>query len=202
MKVVPKLLLEASSAVCTILLWLLQLPHDLGVAVDGSAPGSLHIKLQQLPETLRALSAHAHIPGLASACIEAWSDMSSTAMHTLFVICVAKPAEAEAALNTDPHPELSTDSIAAAPAREILWLHAADPVDADCSEVNDLFTLQQQEGCAACCMQAHSATVQNITIELQPDECIVLGRDSISLAFSNVAFKVVPFLFAAAREFG
>lgn len=93
-------------------------------------------------------------------------------MHPSFDLCVTNTPSTQGAPHIEPHGEVTVDLDTAILANYSLWLHAADFDVFDCD--SDMLTLQHQESCAVICMQAQSATDQNLTIALQQNECIFL----------------------------
>lgn len=81
-------------------------------------------------------------------------------------------------------------SATAALAWEPMWVHSARLSDYHID--SRLFSLRQREGAVACCMQAPQNTVQNVTISLQQNQCIVLGR---AITLRNDTFKGADPLF-------
>ena len=72
-------------------------------------------------------------------------------------------------------------------ARERMWSCAAGTIF---EHVNTgLFELQQRCGAVACCMHAVKGVVENVGIELEDNQCVVLGRNAAEITLSNVTFQ-------------
>lgn len=169
-----------------------ELPQDLAVEVVRSAPGSLDHKLQNLPEDFGALAAHANIPGIAAACCPTeGSALNSSADLPSFDLCVAIPPDELRA----PHSDDVSHSVTTTLAKECILEREAEITETNLQ--NGLFSLKQVQGAVACYMQASKSTVQHVTIVLQQNECIVLGRNSAAIKLSHVTFEGAAPLAAA-----
>lgn len=101
------------------------------------------------------------------------------------------------------HTEALTST--AAIERATAWPHYvevyADVVtDAEGSDVDEhmvedwTFSLQRRVRTVACCMHAKVGNVEYVTISLQPDECVALGRGSAAITMKNLKFEGVDLI--------
>lgn len=160
-----------------------ELPLDLAMAVVQRMPASLEHKLTNLPRCLTSivalsccadLAANFH-PASDSSAPRSVDDVSST---TSIALCVDTRAGDQE--DPDADEEAGNEDASGAPsyadideiAGASMWLTSRD---ADRQSVdNGLCSLRRRSGTVVC-MLSTTRAVQNITISLAPNQCIVLG---------------------------
>lgn len=161
-------------------------------------PQRTWLSAQQTAEAFRGLrplaaSHNTLVPGLASGCsVACWDISSVNAEYPSFDLV---SSVLEDAPDSDTSAELSSDSAYSALASKSLWMRAADFHNQYFKVVaENMFSVQQLDGCATCCMHALSVTTQSITVELQHSQCVALGRNGCGATLSIATFKVTFYL--------
>lgn len=168
------------------------LSDDQAIEVLHSAPGSFEEQVIQLPAPFRSLAVLAHIQSLAATFrTSAAQDSGPCPDFPTLTLCVdTSKAQADLGIMAIAAPSSDSDahaSVALELAGSSMWPIAAE-VNAE-NIANGLFSLQQRGSSIGCCLSARSHTLQNLTLELPDNCCLVFGPSSSAIHLKNVTFQ-------------
>lgn len=166
------------------------LPVDTAVQVLRGAPGTFLRNFVHLPHALKPVAALAEYPALAATCMLPVDGLDTDPNLPFVALCVdtsrgdvAKPQSMNAPNGCSDYPGRTQDIGMAA-----IWLHEVKRTP-DCWDSN-LFSLEHRADSVVCRLGVRTRTMQDVTIELPDNACIVFGQGSMHL--KNVTFHGTP----------
>lgn len=143
-----------------------------------SMPGPFLSYFMHLPDSVKPVAALAEHPTLAAACMTPFEGSHTDSALPSVILCIDTGAGTEAIppchSDTTMHgAETSQDMANAA-----IWVQSSPESE---GVVGDLFALAQRAGAVACRLLARSTTLQDLTIELPDNTCIVFGAGTLHL---------------------